>query len=270
MKDFFRFLVSKAFLKQVLLILVFIFLVLLLVFFWLRSYTNHGQKIALPSYIDMPLKEAQKAAKAKTFEIVVTDSVHIVGVKGGVILDQNPKQSAEVKENRKIYVRISKYQADMYSLKDLPSLYGNDYDQKSADLKRFELNTKIVDRQYDPGEPGHILEVRYNGKKIVTKDIVLDEFQIPKGGTLEFVVSDRAGGYITVPDLLCQEFSAAEFYLKAGSKLTIGKVIEQGDITNRNTAYVVSQYPSPGSGEVAMGSPIDITITQDRPVFCTE
>lgn len=267
MKEFLSFLVSKALLKQLAMIIAFIVLVLLLVFYWLRSYTNHGQQIALPTYIGSHIDKAYKQAKRETFELVVTDSVHIVGTKGGIILDQNPKPDALVKENRKIYVRTSKYQADTYTLKDLPSLYGNDYEQKSADLKRFEINTKIVGRQYDPGEPGHILEVLYKGKKIISKDITLKNTEIAKGGTLEFIISDRAGGVIEIPNLLCQEYSAAIFYLKAGSKLAIGSVQEQGEITNRNTAYVVSQSPSPGT-EIAMGSPISITISQERPLDC--
>lgn len=269
MKDFFAFLFSKAFLKQLLFIILFLALVLALVLFWLRTYTNHGQKLALPSYIGMRVDDAQNKAKDATFQILVKDSIHVVGKPGGEILSQNPLPEARVKENRKIYVTTSKYRPDTYNLSELPRLYGSEYDQRSRDLKRFEINTKIKSRQYDPGEPNHILEVWYDGKMIIGQDKLDNNVKIEKGASLEFVVSDRAGGRIIIPDLTCQEFSAAEFLLKAGNKLSIGRIIANGDITNRNTAYVIDQFPkSDGMTEIDMGSTIDITISQERPSGC--
>lgn len=269
MKDFFSFLISKDFLKQLLYVLIFLGIVAACVLLWLRSYTNHGQKLVLPSYIGKHIQSAQKEAASATFEILVRDSVHVVGQEGGIILEQNPKPEALVKENRKIHVTTTKYNPDTYLLSELPSLYGNEFDQKMKDLKRFEIHAKIKEKQYDPGEPNHILEVYYQGKKIISQNSFDKEVKIQKGGTLDFVVSDRQGGKITIPDLTCQQFSAAEFLLKAGNKLSISRVLEVGEIIDRNTAYVVDQSPrSDGETEIEMGGSITLTIAQDKPATC--
>lgn len=269
MKDFFRFLFSKDFLKQLLFIILFFVLVFFLVFLWLKAYTNHGQKLILPSYIDQRLEEARDAAEDDTFEIVVTDSIHVVDKPGGIILSQNPKAGSEVKENRKIYVTTTKYKADTYLLSELPQLYGNEYDQRKQDLKRFEINSRVKARQYDPGEPNYILEVYYEGEKIVGQTFAKEDIKIDKGATLDFIVSDRSGGTILIPNLICQEFSAAEFLLKAGNKLKLGSVRELGAITNRNTSFIVDQSPrSDGVTEIEMGEAINITISQERPASC--
>lgn len=269
MKDFLRFLISKDFLKQLLYVLIFLALVALLVLFWLKSYTHSGQKLILPSYVGKYVEDAQKQAKDETFQIIVKDSIHVVGETGGKILDQTPLASAEVKEGRKVYVTVTKFRPDTYMLDELPKLYGNEFNQRQKDLERFEIKSVIKARQYDPGEPNHILEVYYNGRKIVSQNKVDNNVKIEKGGTLEFIVSDRAGGVILIPNLICQEFSAAEFLLKAGNKLKIGRILNVGDITDKNTAYVIDQSPrADGVSEIDMGSSINISISQEKPEFC--
>jgi len=61
-------------------------LVIIGTLFWLKSYTNHGQKIELPDYIGINFATAKEDAEDKTFKLVVKDSIHKVGVKGGEIL----------------------------------------------------------------------------------------------------------------------------------------------------------------------------------------
>ena len=268
MKDFFKFLISKAFLKQLAYIIIFLVLVLFIVLTWLRFYTNHGQKLELPDYINANYEEAKKDAKSKTFEIIVTDSIHKVSMEGGLIIDQNPAPGSMVKERRKIYVNITKYSPDRVKVSDLPILYGKDYDQKRTELKYLDISSNIKSERYDPGEPNHILEVWYNGELIIDNKRVNSNIEIDKGGTLDFVISKREGGKGLVPDLRCQEYSAAET-IALLSKFQIGQVNEVGEITDRNTAFVIQQNPiSDGTSELAFNSEISVTITQERPDDC--
>ncbi len=268
MSSFFLFLKSKDFLKQLLYVILFLVFVLFAVMMWLRFYTNHGQKLTLPDYVGNTLEVAQKNAEDRTFHIIVSDSIYKVGKKGGVILSQTPVGGSKVKENRKIYVTVTKYNADKIKLGDLPVLYGNDYYQKSAELKYLEINTKIKSTKYDPGEPDYILEVWYKGRLIADGSVYKKETQIEKGSTLEFVISKSEGGEEVIPNLVCEEYNAAEF-IALSSKFKIGQVKEQGEIKDRNTAYVVSQNP-PADGKTTMphNSEISIVIAQDLPANC--
>ena len=268
MKDFLKFLISKAFLKQLAYIIIFLILVLFIVLTWLRFYTNHGQKLELPDYVNQNYLEATEDAKSRTFEIIVTDSIHKVGKEGGLIIDQNPLPGSMVKEQRKIYVNITKYSPDKIQVKDLPILYGNDFDQKRTELKYLDISSKIKDERYDPGEPNHILEVWYDNRLIIDNKTIETNVEINKGGTLEFVISKREGGKGPVPNLVCQEYSAAET-MALLSKFQIGQINESGEITDRNTAFVINQSPeADGETELPFNTEISVTIVQNRPTDC--
>jgi beta-lactam-binding protein with PASTA domain len=254
--------------RHLLLAGLFLFAVLMLTLLWLRIYTNHGQKIGVPDLEGQTYNIAAKTAKKKTFDLVVTDSIYLIGKAGGMIQKQNPEAGAMVKENRKIYVTITKYIPDVIKVKDLPTLYGNDFSQKKTELEYRGIKSKIRDRKYDPGEPNHILEVYYNDKLIISNSALIGEIEIDKGGTLEFVVSDRGGGEITIPSVICMRYSEAEFLLDQ-SKLGVGEVIKKGEITALEEAFVMSQNPPyDGISKIAMGTDINVTIVQEKPSNC--
>ena len=262
------FLTSKTFIKNLIFIGLFIGLVLFLVFTWLRFYTNHGQKLELPDYIGEYIKDAEKDAKDKTFDIIVNDSVHIVGKKGGLIREQNPKPGSMVKENRKIYVTVTKHQADKIKVGELTELYGRDYNRKKNELAYKNINCVVKSRRYDSGEPDHILEVWYKGQRIIGGSKDLKNVEIEIGDTLEFVLSSDGGGEQTIPNLVCKKLSEARFELEI-LKLEIGRIGEIGDISNMDDAYIVSQSPEPSIvDKISMGESINVTISTEKPAKC--
>jgi len=257
----------KKFLFNLLLMALVVALVIIGTLFWLKSYTNHGQKIELPDYIGINFATAKEDAEDKTFKLMIKDSVHRVGVKGGEILSQIPVAYSKVKENRTVYVTTAKYNADLIKLEDLPSLYGKMYEDKKRELGYLDIETEIKGYKFDTSEPDHILEVWQNGKQIVGKNIKGSGVTVPKGGTLEFVLSKTQGGMTDIPKLRCSPLSYAEFII--GGSLKIGKITSEGDAVNQATAYIVSQYPpyTPG-GKIEMNSTIDITISNKKPKDC--
>jgi len=177
----------------------------------------------------------------------------MVGQPGGLILSQNPAGGALVKENRKIYVDITKYNADEISLENLPPLYGTKYDIKSDVLNRIGIKTKVIGQEYDSGSPNHILRVSYEGRVIDGKNGRKKGVKIKKGSTLEFVVSKIEGGQVNVPDLVCSQYGGLNFLLQV-YKLQLGSVENVGAITNQEKAYIISQFPTFEEGKMmAMG-----------------
>ncbi len=265
---FFSYLISKVFLKQLLFIVGAFVLLLLLTQLWLRYYTNHGQKLELPKFIGMNLDDANELAGDRDFEIVVNDSVFVVGKPGGLITDQNPKPLSLVKENRKIYVTVTKYGTETIKVADLPTLYGNAFDQKKTELKYREIECVIKDYAYDPGEPNHILEVWYKDDMIISKDVRKGEVEIPKGGTLQFIVSRRDGGDVTIPDLRCLNGEEARFLLES-SKLKMGDISKKGVIEPDVEFFIISQSPPyDGISNIKMGEKINVTVAATKPADC--
>lgn len=262
-----NYLKSKAFFKQVLFIFGIFFLLLLLTQMWLRFYTNHGQKLQLPKYIGMHIDEARESTDGD-FELVVIDSIFIVGKPGGLITDQNPKPLSLVKENRKIYITVTKYGIESVKVADLPTLYGNAYDQKRTELKYRDIECIIKDYVYDNGEPNHILEVWYNNELIISRDVKKSDVTIAKGGKLEFVISKRDGGDVTIPDLRCKTLEEVEFLLSS-SKLLLGDVTKKSVAEPDAILYVVGQSPPyDGISNIKMGEKINITLSATKPVDC--
>lgn len=247
---------------------VFFLAIFLLLLLWLRVYTHHGQKLELPDFIGMEIDQAKELASDKTFEIIVNDSVHIIGKSGGEIIDQNPKPSSKVKEKRKVYVTTTKFIADRMKVRVLPVLYGRDFERKQKELAFMDIKCDVKDYIYDPGEPNHILEVYYQGQKIISSEGRLDDVDLEKGGTLEFVLSKRYGGEMSIPNVVCMDFQAATFLIE-NLRLTVGNVTAQGNISDRSSAYVLSQSPEfQPEGFIQIGDTLNLIITQELPVNC--
>jgi len=246
-------------------------IILIIVFQWLKSYTNHGQKIALPNYIGQMYDNAIDDAKDNSFEIIINDSLHVVGKRGGEILTQKPKSGSLVKENRKIYVDISKYNADEYSLeKDFPTMYGQEYNRTKEKLKNLQIDSEIRSKKADKGEPNHILEVWYNGEMVYGPNGPKPGIKISKGAKMQFVVSKSIGAAISIPDLRCKTLARVQIILRF-NKLKLGEIETQGLVTNRDSAYVVQQFPSPDPmSNIETGQSIDFIIQQNKPSDCDE
>lgn len=260
---------TKTFFKNLLFMLLFLVLLVVGVNIWLRSYTNHGQQLKLPDFQEMHIRDAKKLASDQSFTIIVNDSTHRVGMPGGLIINQNPDPNSMVKENRKIYVTTTKYIADQVRVSSLPELYGRNYEQKKKELSHMQINSRVQSKMYDPGEPGHILEVYYKGKLIADKEGRKSDVKIDKGSTLGFVISQRSGLELSVPDLRCQTLAAAQFIIEDGSKLKLGTIRTIGEVNDQGSAYVVSQYPKYDPNvKVVIGEAVDLVISAEKPEDC--
>lgn len=265
---FFQYLRSAVFLKQLLFVAGALIFIIFALQMWLRFYTNHGQKLELPKFVGMQLDKAVELAESKSFILQVEDSIFIVGKPGGMITDQNPKPGSLVKENRKIYITITKYQTETVKVADLPTMYGNAFDQKKTELKYRDIECIIKDYAYDPGEPNHILEVYYKGELIISKDGRKEGVIIEKGGTLECIVSRRDGGDVTIPELRCLEVEEGRFILES-SKLKVGDIIKKGTIDPDAPLYIVGQSPPyDGISNIKMGEKINLTVSNAKPADC--
>ena len=234
---------SKKIWVNVVFIAAFLIVCFLAVSIWMKMYSKHGQKIELNDFQGMNMEDATQLAGENDFQIVVTDSVHIIGKEGGEILNQNPKMGAKVKKGRKIYVSTSKYNADEVTLSDLPSLYGKNFERKQKELKiGYKIDAEIAGYTYDPGPENYIMTVIYEGDTIRSRSVNKTNTRIEKGGKLEFILSEKSGGKVPVPDLRCKTFLEARFILSV-YKLEIGDVQERFDVVDKESSFIWKQDP---------------------------
>jgi len=260
--EIFSFLTNKRFLLNVLGIIVFLALVLFAVFTWLGIYTKHGQKLELPNYVGEHVESSIEDASSRTFQIIVNDSVHIVGKEGGLIQIQNPPGGSLVKENRKIYVTITKYKADKVTLEDM-RFYGEDFDQITAQLKTRNIYTNVKSKEFDPVNQNSVLEVWHDGQLVIDRRKGAKGLVIDKGSTLDFVISSAQGGSHEVPDLVGKTVEVADLILqRSGLKIAIeygnDEVLDQD---KEGRAEIILQYPPEGT-TLPRGSTITVKVKQ--------
>lgn len=271
-RDILSFFISKNFFINLGFILLMLIILGFVVQQGLKIYTHHGDKLRMPDYINTPLNTARKDAKDRTFNIVVNDSIFIVGKPGNIILNQNPKPDTYVKENRTIYVTVTKNKPETVKVSQLPRLYGENFDIKSQELMiGYQIESEIVGSAYDPGPEGHILAVINQGDTIVSARTRKNDVVLEKGQNLKFIVSKRSGGMVHVPRLRCRTYGEARFLLSSYS-LEI-KAIDNDNMSveDLNTAYVnYQQPPYDPDGKMRMGDTIFVHLTTEVPGNCDD
>jgi hypothetical protein len=268
-KNIFRYLVSKEFWRTLLLMLLVSLILIFITQQALKLYSRHGQRILLPDLSGMKLEEAEKEVAKHNFKLLVSDSVHIVNREGGEILNQNPPAFSKVKEDRSIYLTVTKNTADKVALKNLPSLYGKSYERRRKTLNTsYKINTGIAGYMFDPGPSDYILGAIYKGDTILLRNQIKENTMIAKGETIHFILSKRTGGETYVPDLVCMTYEEAVFILSS-MRLEVGNVTESPSVNDRSSAYVQSQTPiSDGDSKMLMGQSIDLYLSANRPAHC--
>ncbi|MEO5583622.1 MAG: PASTA domain-containing protein [Saprospiraceae bacterium] len=222
--------------------IIFSLTLLLITSWWLKCYTRHGQSIELPDFTGKTMAEAEQMARSHDFELIKQDSTFFVDKPGSIVLRQAPKPGSLVKEDRKVYLVVTKHNADLVSVSMLPRLYGQSFDVKKSELQKgFEFKSNIVGYTYDAGPKDYIMAVIYQGDTIISSKIEQKEYKLPKGATLDFVLSSNTGAEIPIPNVVCMTYPAATFLLT--SMGLIIQEIEEDVIDHKESSYVIHQEP---------------------------
>jgi len=188
-----NFLTSKVFFKQVVIALIIIVIVVFLLLQWLDFTTNHGDKIPVPDLRKMTLTKAEQALDGIDLEYVVLDTVDFrAEYPPYTIVEQDPLPKVDVKEGRKIYVKVN---AGGYSTLALPDLIQKTYRQALPTLKAMGLEEGT--KTYVPYlAKDVVLEMKQNGKKLKAGDKVM------KASKIDLVLGDGKTGYQDAADTL--------------------------------------------------------------------
>lgn len=259
-----EFFTSPYFLRNLGVLLGFLFVFITLLSFALRLYTRHGESLTVPKYEGMHVDEAIRKAKSRSFSVVVLDSIYEIDKVPGTVFQQDPKPSSRVKQNRTIYLSIySKTPPEI----ELPTLVGSyNFEQYAKKLSILKLKAVIKERVFDSVQEENTIQYFfYDGQKITDNDL-RKGVKVPQGSTLEFVVTQRHTGMVAIPNLVCQQYKAAHFLITS-MNLSVGAVY--GEVFD--DAYVWKQEPEYIEGQmIRIGEQINIYLTNTRPQGCPE
>ncbi len=250
----FNFIKSKAFLKHLILYLVFIAMVCLIITFWLSSYTSHGKTIKVPDFAGVKLGDLDNFISDKSVKYLVVDSIYDTKSPKGTVIKQEPEPKAEVKDGRTIYLYVNSLMPPSVVM---PKLIDRSLRQAQAMLTTYGL--KLGKVKFVPDQCANcVLDQLVKGKKITQGE------SIAKGTVINLVVgkglSDEEVG---VPCLY--GLSKKEALEKLTDASLSAGAISFDEPKDSATSKVYRQLPKCGRDKsLKMGSTVDLFFTTDH------
>jgi len=177
---FFRFLFTKAFIKQLLLAIVVLIGLAFLVLWWLRISTNHNEHIEVPNLSKLSLDKVEDKLDELDLRYEILDSANFnPDFPKFSVIEQIPKPGKFVKENRKIYLALN---PSGYRKIKVPDILGKT--RRQADPTLLASGFKIGAISTQPHISDQVLEMRYKGEKLEPGT------PLPKTATIDLIVGD--------------------------------------------------------------------------------
>jgi len=245
----------KRILKNLLIFAAILTVLIVIVLTALSKYTHHDSVITVPDVTSLTVDEAAPFFEKKDLRYKVVDSIRVVSLLPGTILEQKPSPGAHVKQNRIIFLTINASSEEKIVIPDV-----KDCSQRQAVATLEASGLRVRNIEFVPSEfRDLVLGVRFNGKSITAG------FKLPKGSYVTLLVGQSlSGGEVPVPSM--HALFLEEAIESAHSKsLNIGNVYY--DVTPANSEeaksyQVYKQDPITGSS-ISMGKKIDIWMSTD-------
>lgn len=266
--DFFR---NKELWKHIGAIFFSIAGLMLLVYFALSIYTDHGSYIKVPNVAELTYKDALKALEAQGLRCQISDSTFVRDKPLGAVIAQNPEANSKVKDGRNIYLTVNVSTPPAVKVPQAMEFASLRYARELLEgigLKAAEKLEYISDPAKDV-----VLGLKVNGKKIEPgaevpfgTEITL-EVGNGRGSAASYL--DDEGGYgdlegqsVPVPVLIGLSYRQAKQQLIT-SLLKEGTVIPKTDVIDMENARVYKQVPAgDGVQTLVVGSSVDLYLEQ--------
>ena len=183
--SFFRFIVSKSFLRQIVIASVGLVVFVFLLKWWLGYTTNHSQKIEVPDLNRMSLSDVKMTLENLNLDFIVIDSAsYNPNYPKRSVTEQFPEAGDFVKEKRKIYLTLN---PSKFRDITIPDLNGRTKRQAISQLQSIGFKIGEFTTIKDIGKD----VVR--GLKFEEKPLKSGE-KLPKNSVIDLVLGDGKGG----------------------------------------------------------------------------
>lgn len=260
MKKFFRFFISKQFIWNLVAIVVVWGIIVFAEMYYLKSTTNFGEQIEVPTFYKIHMDDLDEFIKEKNITYSIEDSVYKDDWPKGTVCYQYPKPTDSsgmfVKSGRKIILSVVPLNPQMIKMPKV-----TDMSQRMAEssLEALGIRTKISYQPATEGK-GFVLKQLYKGKDIKPG------MNIPKGSRVELVVAQGSSGSTTsLPNLVGLTISEAQDRL---SNLTLSLFADCATCAtdeDKANAIITEQNPPGGEGvNIAAGATITVWATKSE------
>ena len=252
MSKFFEYLKTKTFRKNLIIAGVSIIAFLLIIFYSLGFYTHHGEGMPVPKLKGMSIEKAIELLEAEGLRYQINDSVYLIDKPPGIVVEQDPDPTTNVKANRTIYLIVTR---DAPNIK-FPDIAGKTYLEVRSILNNYQL--KVGDTSYVSDVARDVVISSSFGGNSISKGQ-----QLPKGSKIDLILGDGLGASeVDIPNLLGLNLNEARLSL-LGSSLMLGQVSFDGSVTDSISAKIIRQFPaiSDTLNKVSIGTQIDVVLS---------
>ncbi|TXG34766.1 PASTA domain-containing protein [Seonamhaeicola maritimus] len=176
-----KFLISKAFFKQIFLAIVAIFVLCFIVLKWLSGYTNHGDFETVPDLKGKSISVAEIELDENNLVMQIQDSANFnPNYPKFAVIEQEPLAGTQVKENRKIYLTLN---PSGYRKVEVPDLRERTFRQAKPNLEALEFKVGKITYEDNIGKD-LVLKMYHKGKLLQSGD------KLPKTSVIDLVLGN--------------------------------------------------------------------------------
>ncbi len=259
MKLLLDFLKSRIFFINIFAALAILVLIFGVTYKWLNSYTRHGSSVSVPDLRGMRIEKVEEFLQFRNLRYKISDStIFDLNLPPGTVIEQDPQPNAKVKEQRTIYLSVTRSSAPGVKI---PDLEDSSLRQAEAILRSYGLVRGQLIYKPDLAKNA-VLEMQINGRTVTKGD------EVTKGTVIDLVLGDGFGvTKVLVPNLFGLPLDEASFAVQASS-LNIGALVFDASVRDSSAARVYKQFPAfDGVTEVSQGESIDLFLTQSESVL---
>ena len=179
--NFIKFLFSKSFIKQLIYALIVLVVFSFLALKWLKTYTNHGSFVTVPSLTGKSHQVAQTLLQENSLRSEVQDSSnHNPRYPKGAVIEQDPLAGSQVKDDRKIYLILN---PSGYRSFPVPDVIRRTFRQTKPTLEALGFQIGSLTYKDDLGKD-EVLQIRYKGQ------IIEAGTMLPKTSKIDLVLGN--------------------------------------------------------------------------------
>ena len=185
--SFFRFLLSKTFLLQLVLAVLALVLIAFIILTWLDFSTNQDQRITVPNLARLSLDRVDERLDELDLRREILDSANYnPDYPPYSVIDQVPLPGKEVKENRKIYLTLN---PSGFTKVEIPeNLIRRTRRQVEPTLRSLGFEIGTISYKPDVAKDV-VLEMRHKGQLLEPGD------KLMKTSKIDLVLGDGSGRY---------------------------------------------------------------------------
>lgn len=184
--SFVKFLVSKAFVKQIVLAVIIVVALIFLTKWWLGSTTNHDERIAVPNVKGMTLDLVSQELENADLRYFIIDSANFnPDYPKYSVIEQEPNAGKFVKENRQIYLVLN---PSGFQKMTVPPIIGKTRRQAEPTLKALGFEIGKITYVDWIGED-EVRDLRHKGKKVKPGE------RLEKTSVIDLVLGNGKGDY---------------------------------------------------------------------------